>query len=62
MSARINAIARQRATLKTQIKILNNLVTQNEIDKTNATLRLKRVTELFHAYEKLHEELAEIDE
>lgn len=30
---------------------------ENRVDEANLKMRLKRITELFHAYEQLHDEL-----
>ena len=58
---RIKVITQKRTTLKTQITNLSNIVAQNQVDSLNVVLRFKRVTELFHAYEELHDELAILD-
>lgn len=58
---RVKYIAQKRSTLKTQITNLQNLIAQNKIDSINMKLRLNRITDLFHGYEELHDELAIID-
>ena len=58
---RIAFISRRRTTLKSQLISMLNGLKQNKIDKTNADLRLTRLTELFHKYEELHGELAFLD-
>ena len=61
MASRLAYIAQKRATLKGQITALLNAVSQEKLVKTNAKLRLQRVTDLFNNYEILHDELALLD-
>ena len=58
---RIKYITQKRSTLKTQITTLTKLTEQDDYDPLNVKMRLKRITELFHGYEELHDELAVID-
>lgn len=51
-------INQKRTTLKTQLTNFEKLVSEDQLDNANLKLRLKRITELFHAYEELHDELA----
>ena len=44
-----------------QITSLLNVVSQEKFVKTNAKLRLQRVTDLFNNYEEIHDELALFD-
>lgn len=60
-ATRIAQIFQKRATLKIQITTLRNAVAQKKIDKTNVKLRLTRLTELFHNYEEMHDELAVLE-
>jgi len=50
-------INQKRSTLKAQLTGLERLVAENRVDEVNLKMRLKRITELFHAYEELHDEL-----
>lgn len=50
-------ISQKRSTLKTQLTNLEKIVAENRVDETNLRMRLKRITELFYAYEELHDEL-----
>ncbi|XP_076287382.1 uncharacterized protein LOC143212430 [Lasioglossum baleicum] len=58
---RIRIIGQKRTSLKRQITQLENYITSGQYDETNLKMRLNRVTELFHAYEELNDELAIID-
>lgn len=61
MVDRITTINQKRSTLKSQITLLRNALAQNKLDHVNANLRLDRLTELFHGYEELHDELSILD-
>jgi len=50
-------INQKRTTLKTQLTNFEKIIAEDRLDDTNLKLRLNRITELFHAYEKLHDEL-----
>lgn len=50
-------ISQKRSTLKTQLTNLEKIVAENRVDEANLKMRLKRLTELFHAYEEFHDEL-----
>lgn len=50
-------IIQKRTTLKAQLTHLERIVAEDRVDEANLRMRLKRVTELLHAYEELHDEL-----
>ena len=54
-------IGQKRTSLKRQLTQLENCVASGRYDKVNFQMRLDRVTELFHAYEDLNDELAILD-
>lgn len=62
MSARVRFIARKRAGLVEQLKVLEEISQHPGVDRTNLTLRLEFLTKVFFDYEELHEELTQIDE
>lgn len=61
MADRIKLLIQKRTSLKAQITSLTNLVEREQYDKTALKLRMKRVTELYHAYEEFNDELMLLD-
>ena len=59
--SRIKLINQKRATLKAQLTNLENLCATEEFDATNAKLRSVKLSQLYHKYEELHEELSILD-
>ncbi|XP_036142117.1 uncharacterized protein LOC118645351 [Monomorium pharaonis] len=55
---RLKFINQKRTTLKAQLTNFEKLIAEDRYDDANIRLRLKRITELFHAYEEFHDELA----
>lgn len=58
---RIKFITQKRVSLKSQITNLKNAFEQGRSDGQTLRLRINRVSELYRAYEELHDELAVID-
>lgn len=56
--SRVKFINQKRTTLKIQLTNFEKLVAEDRLDDANLKLRLDRITELFHAYEEFHDELA----
>lgn len=54
-------MTRKRTSLKTKITLLTKAVADGKIDRSNALLRLERLTELYKEYELLSEELVVVD-
>ncbi|XP_014226809.1 uncharacterized protein LOC106652395 [Trichogramma pretiosum] len=50
-------VARKRGTLKGRLTVLKGLISNNEVDPLNASIRFERVTDLFREYESLVEGL-----
>ncbi|XP_039313517.1 uncharacterized protein LOC120359585 [Solenopsis invicta] len=57
MTDRIKFILQKRASLKSQITGLTNIIERERYDKTALKLRMTRITELYHAYEEFNDEL-----
>ncbi|XP_077265462.1 uncharacterized protein LOC143899225 [Temnothorax americanus] len=55
--SRLRYISQNRSTLKAQLTNLEKIIAEDRLDEANLKMRLKRITELFHAYEELHDEL-----
>ncbi|XP_071649486.1 uncharacterized protein [Temnothorax longispinosus] len=55
--SRLRYISQKRSTLKAQLTNLEKIIAEDRLDEANLKMRLKRITELFHAYEELHDEL-----
>ncbi|XP_053973201.1 uncharacterized protein LOC128873576 [Hylaeus volcanicus] len=55
---RVKFIAQKRTTLKARLTAWQNAHAQSRFDKVGLKLRFDRITELFRAYEELHDELA----
>lgn len=58
---RIALITQKFASLETQLNALNQALAENTYDQTNAKLRSERLSQLFFAYEELHDELIGLD-
>ncbi|XP_011883624.1 PREDICTED: uncharacterized protein LOC105570787 [Vollenhovia emeryi] len=54
-------IHQKRSTLKAQLTNFEKILADGRVDDANMRMRLKRITELFHAYEDLHDELATLE-
>ncbi|XP_011689952.1 PREDICTED: uncharacterized protein LOC105451280 [Wasmannia auropunctata] len=64
MAERIRVVVQKRTALKAQITGLTNMLEkerQSRFDKAALKLRMARVTELYHAYEELQDELELLD-
>lgn len=61
MENRVRFIAQKRTTLKAQLTRMQNLLDENQVPTANVKVRMERVTELFKAYEELHDELTVMD-
>ncbi|XP_011174477.1 uncharacterized protein LOC105206695 [Solenopsis invicta] len=57
MTDQIKFILQKRASLKSQITGLTNIIERERYDKTALKLRMTRITELYHAYEEFNDEL-----
>ncbi|XP_036147425.1 uncharacterized protein LOC118647175 [Monomorium pharaonis] len=56
MASETKRFTQKRTTLKTQLTILERLVAEGGVTDTNLKMRLKRVSELYHAYEEMQAE------
>ncbi|XP_071634388.1 uncharacterized protein [Temnothorax longispinosus] len=61
MADKIKLFVQKRTSLKSQITELTNLLEEERRDNTVLILRITRLTELFHAFEKHNDELAILD-
>ncbi|XP_066585041.1 uncharacterized protein [Prorops nasuta] len=57
MSDEIRLSIQKRASLKTQITTVSNLLDKGKIDNATLKLRIARITALFHAFEESNDEL-----
>lgn len=53
---KIKVFIQKRTSLRAQLTQLTNAVNENQPDKNVIELRFKRVTDLLHAYEEIHDE------
>lgn len=61
MAASASLIARKRPALKTRITSLTKAIAEGKIERSNALVRLERLTESFKEYESLNDELIAVD-
>lgn len=61
MADRIKVLIQKRTSLKSQITGLNNILDKGSIDKVYLNLRMKRLTDVYHAFEENNDELLVLD-
>lgn len=61
MADKIKLLIQKRTSLKFQITSLSNILDKGKYDNASLKLRMKRVTELYHAFEDSNDELAVLD-
>ncbi|XP_067208501.1 uncharacterized protein [Linepithema humile] len=61
MADRIKILVQKRTSLKSQITGLSNILDKGNTDDVALRLRIKRLTELYHAFEEYNDELTVLD-
>lgn len=61
MAEKIRMLIQRRTSLKSQITNLSNTLDKGRLDETALKLRMKRVNELYNAFEEYNDELAILD-
>ncbi|XP_067213067.1 uncharacterized protein [Linepithema humile] len=61
MADKLKLLVQKRTSLKAQITGLVNILDKGNIDNVTLKLRMARLTELYHAFEEHHDELAVLD-
>jgi hypothetical protein len=61
MTERLKLLVQKRTSLKAQITSLTNILDKGKLDNATLRLRIARLTDLYHAFEEYHDELAVID-
>ncbi|XP_066588114.1 uncharacterized protein [Prorops nasuta] len=61
MSDKIKLLIQKRIALKTQLTTLNNILEKGTVDTTALNLRMKRISELYKAFEDFNDELSVLD-